>query len=421
MPPISSLNLVADSPWTFGVLLDVLLALLALLWIIERVRRQNAERRLRDSLAAEARNAETLVVARRTAREAQRLEAVGRLTSGVAHDFNNLLTAILGYAQFAQMKLGADHPQAGYLNQIVNAAERAEKLTRQLLNFSRHESAGPQTFDLNLVVKETGYLLRRLIGEDVALRMKLAPDGALIRADSGEVAQLIVHLSMNARDVMSMGGELWIETETAGENVTLRIHGSGGVGQTAAALVRGVPSGGLLEIEREGTKEAGFLVTWPRVTDDFIASLKNIPEPPPESVPKPTVLIVEDDDFLRQLMAEILTNEGCEVLTASDGEQGLIREKAHAGSLALVVTDIVMPRLGGRELVAKLLERRPELPVLYVSAHHPDIVAPGVQEPVGRVSLLRKPFDAGTFVQAVRAAMGSAAPAGGESTQTQSR
>jgi two-component system cell cycle sensor histidine kinase/response regulator CckA len=403
----SSITVLADAPWYLGALLDVLLAVFAMVWFLERRRRRSVEQALRESLAAEARNADALAVAQRAAREAQRLEAVGRLTSGVAHDFNNLLTAILGYAQFAQMKLGADHPQGAYLQQIVNAAERAEKLTRQLLNFSRQESAGPQTFDLNLVVKETGYLLRRLIGEDVALRMNLAPDGAMVRVDSGEVAQLIVHLAMNAREVMPAGGELWIATETVGENVTLRIRGSGGVGQTAAALVRGVPSGGLLEIEREGSADAAFLVLWPRANDDLApaAGQASIPEPLPAGATHQTVLLVEDDNFLRPLMAEMLENQGYEVLTASDGENALEREKAHGGPIALVVTDLVMPRLGGRELVAKLLERRPDLPVLYVSAHHPEIVAHGAPGPVGRVSLLRKPFDAGTFVRAVRAAL----------------
>ncbi len=405
MLPSSLPASLAETPWY----LAALLALPVLLWIFELRKRRTAERALRESLAAEARNADALAVAQRAAREAQRLEAVGRLTSGVAHDFNNLLTAILGYAQFAQMKLGADHPQNAYLQQIVNAAERAEKLTRQLLNFSRHESTGPQIFDLNLVVKETGYLLRRLIGEDVALRMKLAPDGAMVRADSGDVAQLIVHLAMNARDVMPSGGELSIATDLVGENVTLTIHGSGGVGQAAAALIRGVPSGGLLEIQHQGTPDAAFLVSWPRSDEDTLSAggLSSIPAPLPAGAPRQTVLVVEDDDFLRQLMAEMLESQGYDVLTASDGENALEREKAHAGPIALVVTDLVMPRLGGRDLVAKLLVHRPDLPVLYVSAHHPDIVAHGAPGPVGRVSLLRKPFDAGTFIRAVRAALES--------------
>jgi two-component system cell cycle sensor histidine kinase/response regulator CckA len=407
---LSPITLLADVPWPARIVTGIVLAVLALLWLIERRARQAAERDMRESLAAEAKCADALVVAQRAAREAQRLEAVGRLTSGVAHDFNNLLTAILGYAQFAQLKLGAEHPQSAYLQQIVNAAERAEKLTRQLLNFSRQESSGPQNFDLNLVVKETGYLLRRLIGEDVALRMKIAPDSAMVRADSGDVAQLIVHLAMNARDAMPHGGELWISTETIGENVTLKIHGSGGVGQAAAALIRGVPSGGLLEIEREGTAEAAFLVSWPRAIEDVSVPpvLSTMPEPLPAEETRKTLLLVEDDNLMRQLMAEVLESQGYNVLTASDGENALDRERAHAGPIALVVTDLVMPRLGGRELVSKLLERRPELPVLYVSAHYDDDIAKSALATRGRVAMLAKPFDMGTLIRAVREALGQA-------------
>jgi two-component system cell cycle sensor histidine kinase/response regulator CckA len=408
----SIIAIFADAPWYLGVSPAVLAAVLALCWFLERRSRRSVEQALRESLVAESRNADALAAAQRAARDAQRLEAVGRLTSGVAHDFNNLLTAILGYAQFAQMKLGSDHPQSAYLQQIVNAAERAEKLTRQLLNFSRQESAGPQNFDLNLVVKETGYLLRRLVGEDVALRMKLAPDGAMVRADSGDVAQLIVHLAMNSRDAMPQGGELWISTETIGENVTLKIHGSGGVGQAAATLIRGVPSGGLLEIERDGTAEAAFLVSWPRAVEDVSVPpvVSTMPEPLPAEETRKTLLLVEDDNLMRQLMAEILESQGYNVLTASDGENALDREKAHAGPIALVVTDLIMPRLGGSELVAKLLGRRPDLPVLYVSAHLNDAVAKRALATGGRVSLLAKPFDVGTLVRSVREALGQTAP-----------
>ncbi len=407
MPAFPDLPLLADAPWYFAVLLDVLLALLAMFWFLERRSRRSAERALRESLAAEARHADALATAQREARDAQRLEAVGRLTSGVAHDFNNLLTAILGYAQLAQMKLGADHPQASHLQQIVNAAERAEKLTRQLLNFSRQESAGPQAFDLNLVVKETGYLLRRLIGEDVTLRMKLAPDGAMIRADSGDIAQFIVHLTMNARDAMPKGGELWVATEVVGENVTLTIRGSGGVGQVAAALRRGVPSGGLVEIEREGTADAAFLVSWPLAIEEAPASPVSgaMPDLLPTEPGHRTALLVEDDDILRPLMAEMLESQGFEVLAASDGENALEREKALAGPIALVVTDLVMPRLGGSELVASLLERRKDLAVLYVSAHHDDDIAQAAVAAADHCALLHKPFAPGAFAQAVRDAL----------------
>ena len=404
--------LLADVPWLPGVGALALLAALVALWAIERKARRDAERALRESLAAEARSADALAQAQRAARDAQRLEAVGRLTSGVAHDFNNLLTAILGYAQFAQMKLGAGHPQNAYLQQIISAAERAEKLTRQLLNFSRQESAGPQAFDLNLVVKETGYLLRRLIGEDVALRMRLAPEGVMMRADSGEVAQLLVHLTMNVRDAMPKGGELWIATETVGEHVTLTIRGSGGIGESADARKWIVPSGGVLEIDREAESGAAFRVAWPLVADENESRAGSvIPEPLPSDGPRKAILVVEDEDSLRRLMSEMLESQGYEVLTASDGENALTRAETHGGKIDLVVTDLVMPRLGGSELVVKLLERRPEIHVLYVSAHADEVVLQRAGETGGEFSLLRKPFDAGTFIQAVREALDHAGPA----------
>ena len=405
VPASLSKLLLADVPWLSGVGAVALLAALVALWAMER-RARRTERALQESLTAEAKSADALEQAQRTARDAQRLEAVGRLTSGVAHDFNNLLTAILGYAQFAQMKLGAGHPQNAYLQQIVTAAERAEKLTRQLLNFSRQESAGPQSFDLNLVVKETGYLLRRLIGEDVALRMRLAPEGVMMRADSGEVAQLLVHLAMNARDAMPKGGELWITTQPVGEHVTLTIRGAGGVGKLAIGREWIVPNGGLLEIERDAEGIETFRVAWPLIVDDASAHLVSaMPEPLPADGPRKTILVVEDEDFLRRLMSEMLENQGYEVLTASDGENALARADAEPGKIDLVVTDLVMPRLGGSELVVKLLERRPEIHVLYVSAHADEVVFQRAGETGGEFSLLRKPFDAGTLIQAVRDAL----------------
>ena len=412
---ISPTFILAGLPWLPGVGAVALLIALVVLWALERRARRETERALGEARAAEVKNAEALATAQRTAREAQRLEAVGRLTSGVAHDFNNLLTAILGYAQLAQMKLGAAHPQHTHLQQIISAAERAEKLTRQLLNFSRQESTGPQTFDLNLVVKETGYLLRRLIGEDVSLRMRLASDGVLIRADSGEVAQLIVHLAMNAREAMPKGGELWVNTEAVGEHAALTIRGSGGLGDEKAMREWIVPSGGLLEVERGGETDAGFRLAWPLAADAGTSARGSIaiPEPPTADGTRRTILVVEDDDFLRRLMAEMLEGQGYEVITASDGEDALARAAAHAGQIDLVVTDLVMPRLGGSELVVKLLDRRKDIQVLYVSAHADEVIFKSASEAGGGFSLLRKPFDAGTFIQAVREALERAGVAGG--------
>jgi CheY-like chemotaxis protein len=282
-----------------------------------------------------------------------------------------------------------------------------------VLAFSRQQVLQPKILDLNQVIGGIAKMLRRLVGEDVDLALHTSHALGNIVADPGQMEQVIMNLVVNARDAMPKGGELWVATEAVGENVTLTIRGSGGVGQVAAALRRGVPSGGLLEIEREGTAEAAFLVSWPLAIEEAPAAPVSsaMPDPLPAESGHRTALLVEDDDILRPLMAEMLESQGFEVLAASDGENALEREKAHAGPIALVVTDLVMPRLGGSELVASLLERRKDLAVLYVSAHHDDEIAQAAVAAADHCSLLHKPFAPGAFAQAVRDALNRAVTA----------
>ncbi len=379
-------------------------------------------------------------------RQAQKMEAIGRLTGGVAHDFNNLLTAILGYAHFAAHKLGPAHPQHTYIDQIRKAAERAEKLTRQLLNFCRQEPLDRQTFDLNLVVKETGYLLRRLIGEDINLHMVLNPEGVVITADTGEVGQVLMNLALNARDAMPRGGDIAIETTFAFYHseeecpaelipgryarLTVRDTGSGidpsvlphifepfyttkprgsgtGLGlSTSRDIVR--QTGGTIIVESIPGKGTAFIVYLPlsEVAETSLELETPAAVPPVSGAgAAETVLIVEDEEILRRLITDILEAYGYRLLSAANGEDALRICDGFAGPIGLVVTDVVMPRMNGCELVGRLLERHPEMQVLYISGHGEHAVLEQAANASDGFALLSKPFRADELARAVREAL----------------
>ncbi|MBS0657387.1 MAG: response regulator [Verrucomicrobia bacterium] len=381
-------------------------------------------------------------------RQSQKMEAIGRLTGGVAHDFNNLLTAMLGYAHFAAHKLGPGHPMHSYIEQIQRAGERAETLTRQLLNFCRQAPLERQTFDLNLVVKETGYLLRRLIGEDIQLRMQLHPDGTFVSMDSGEASQVVMNLALNARDAMPGGGELIIETicvffreedeqlpdelvpgsyaqltvsdtgcgiDTATlERIfepffTTKQRGSGtGLGlSTCWSIVR--QAGGTITVESAVGKGTQFRVYLPLADAEHATVTERAPVlPTPEaevSSGRGTVLVVEDEDVLRRLLTEILEVNGYQVLTATDGEDALRLSNEHPGHIELVVTDLVMPRMNGCVLVGLLLQQRPDLQVLYISGHADHALLDQAVESGDGFAILHKPFRADELARAVKEAI----------------
>jgi PAS domain S-box-containing protein len=374
-------------------------------------------------------------------RHAQKMEAIGQLAGGVAHDFNNLLTVILAYAE-AEL---AEAPPKGSLREslceIRDAAERAAALTGQLLIFSRRQLATPSAVDLNTVVAAVERMLRRVIGEDIELVVRKTPDLWPVFVDASQIEQILLNLAVNARDAMPRGGRLRIQTRNVeldashcalhpearpGPHVLLAVVDSG-IGMDATTrsrafepfftsksegrgsglglpVVYGIASqfGGHVEVESEPGRGASFRVYLPK-HDTGAATSAQRPGRNDGSV-RGTVLLVEDEEAVRRIAAAILRRRGYAILEARDGGEALERADAHAGAIDLLLTDVVMPGLSGRELAARLRERRPRLPVLFFSGYADDAASgPGAATEEERV--LRKPFSAEALVGAVREAL----------------
>jgi nitrogen-specific signal transduction histidine kinase len=372
-------------------------------------------------------------------RQAQKMEAVGRLAGGVAHDFNNLLTAIFGYADLLAEDLASDHPGRSDLEEIRTAATRASALTRQLLAFSRQQVLQPVVLSLNDVVADIQKMLQRLLGEDVELHASLAPDLGNVRADAGQIEQVIMNLAVNARDAMPTGGKLTIETANVdleeeytkshspvlpGRFVMLAVSDSGtgmdeatkakvfepffttkeagkGTG-LGLATVYGIvkQSGGFIWLYSEPGKGAAFKIYLPRV--DAPADL---PPKAPELVATvagtETILLAEDDDLLRPLAQELLTKLGYRVLVARDSAEALALARGHKGQIHLLVSDVVMPGGGGFELGKRLVAERPQLRVLFMSGYTDEaVVRHGLLE--RGLNYLQKPFTPAVLVRRVR-------------------
>jgi two-component system cell cycle sensor histidine kinase/response regulator CckA len=372
-------------------------------------------------------------------RQAQKMEAVGRLAGGIAHDFNNLLTAILSYVDFLLLSLGSDHPAREDAEEVRRAALKAADLTRQLLAFSRRQVLQPKLLDLNTIVVEMEKLLRRLIGEDVVLLTSLAGGLGVVRADPSQLEQVIVNLSVNARDAMPAGGTLTIETANVeaggihgqgrvavapGRYVMLRMRdtGEGMDARTQARLfepffttkeqgrgtglglatVYGIvkQSGGYIWVDSERGKGTTFTVHLPRVEAAGTAA-----GPPAAHRESPrgaeTILLVEDDDAVRDLCRRALVAQGYRVLEASNGEQALELAEEHGGPIHLLLTDVVMPGINGRELAERLGATRPDAALLFVSGYTEDVmVHRGAQE--ADIPFLQKPFTPAGLLGKVR-------------------
>ncbi len=369
--------------------------------------------------------------------QAMKMEAVGRLAGGVAHDFNNLLTVINGYSELLIQRLGEDSPMRKDAEEILQAGNRAESLTRQLLLFSQKQVLQPKVIDLNMVVARTGKMLRRLIGENIELRTILGKGLGRVKADEGQVEQILVNLAINARDAMPGGGELTIETANVvpdeiftrdhpslvqGPHVLLSVRDTGigisdeirhhifepffttkergkGTG-LGLATVYGIvhQSGGDLDFRSESGKGTTFNVYLP-CADGESETLSTVPTEAPRG--SESVLVVEDEDSVREIVNRVLSGKGYRVLMASDGNEGLRISREYDGPIDLLLTDMVMPRMGGRELATRLEAERAGMKVLFMSGYTGDAIShQGVLE--SGLSFIQKPFRTDALLRKVR-------------------
>ena len=366
-------------------------------------------------------------------RQAAKMEAVGRLAGGVAHDFNNLLTSVLGHADLALGALEPGHPLLDDLQEIKAAGTRAAALTQQLLAFSRKQLLEPRVLDLNAVVSGTIKMLRRTIGEDVTLVTRLAPDLGHVRADPVQMEQVLINLAVNARDAMPDGGRLVIETTNvrlaAGPGVRIRVQDNGlgmseevrrhafepffttkevgkgtGLGlATAYGIVE--QSGGTITVASEVGHGTTFLIDLPQVgPEDPPLPAHPIAELPAGSE---TVLVVEDEEAVRNLTRRVLEQHGYVVLSAPSGESALELARAHAGPIHLLLTDVVMPGISGPRLAEILLAERKGLCCLFMSGYAASVVgsSPLLQ---GETRFLQKPFTTTQLLQRLRETLAAA-------------
>ena len=380
-------------------------------------------------------------------RQAQKMEAVGMLAGGVAHDFNNLLTVIMSYSDLLLDDLESTDPRRADLEEIRKAAAGAAGLTRQLLAFSRQQVLEPQVLDLNAVVTGAGNMLQRLIGDDVGLVTVLAPDLGAVKADPGQLEQVIMNLAVNARDAMPEGGKITVETGNVdldatytaehtpvspGPYVLISVSDTGdgmdeetkrrifepffttkekgkgtGLGlSTVYGIVK--QSGGFIWLYSEPGHGTTFKIYLPRV-DEQAEAEQRVTATPQSVHGTETVLLAEDAGSLRAVARQILQRNGYTVLEAADGKSALDEAAGHEGPIHLLITDVIMPEMSGRQLAERLKDRRPELKVLFVSGYADDaIVRHGILEP--GIAFLQKPFSPESLARKVREVLDSPQP-----------
>ena len=376
-------------------------------------------------------------------RQAQKMEAVGRLAGGVAHDFNNLLGVITGYAEMASRQVEPGHPVQARIEQVLKAAERAASLTRQLLAFSRRQILETRVVDLNALLQDLEKMLRRLIGEDVELVVRLEPTLPVVRVDPGQMEQVVMNLAVNARDAMPRGGRLTIETSEAdadeirsaahwrvGAGLYVRVRvsdlGEGMDDATQArmfepffttkpagqgtglglATVYGIvkQSGGHVVVQSALGQGTAFSIYLPTVAEPVSASASAPPLPLPRAPSGTTVLVVEDQDALREVVREMLEEMGYQVLVASDSQAALSQAREHPGDIHLLLSDVVMPSLSGPELALQVVALRPAIKVLFMSGYSSEQLGHhGADQPGMRV--LEKPFTRPALASAVWTAL----------------
>ena len=379
-------------------------------------------------------------------RQAQKMEAVGRLAGGVAHDFNNMLTAIIGYADLLQERLTDGEARAD-LDEIRRAADRAAALTKQLLAFSRKQVLRPAVLDLNAIVRESQGLIGRVIGEDVRLVLLLDPALPSVRADKGQIEQALMNLAVNARDAMPVGGTLTVATAPktvdeasasgrpglrAGRYVAFTVSDTG-VGMTPDVHARlfepffttkgrGKGTGlglattyGIVK-QSDGYIWVGSELGHGSTFEILLPAVAGVPEGPeepeePAPVPRPmggeTILLVEDEEGVRKLVRSTLEASGYTILDAASGEEALDVFRAYQGPVHLLLTDVVMPGINGPELAKRIVGERPETRVLFISGYTDDALARnGALEP--GTNLLEKPFSPADVANRVRAILDGA-------------
>jgi len=373
--------------------------------------------------------------------EAQKMEVIGRLASGVAHDFNNILAVIMGYSDLLIQELAAESTLRKHTEEIRHAATRAAALTRQLLVFSRKQTVESSVLDLNQTVAETEKILRRLIDENIDLRIIPGPELGHVRADPGHVGQILMNLVVNARDALPNGGHITVETGnltlpatgglasveiTPGDYVLLVVSDSGpgmtpevkahlfepffttkpkgkgtGLGlATCQTIIK--QSGGHISVESTPGMGSIFKVYFPRVEQpvdiktDFLHG-----GPLPRGTE--TLLLVEDEPSVRNLASKVLTAQGYTVLQANNGQDGLNLAREHRGArISLVVTDVIMPLMGGKVMAEWLQTTYPQMKILFTSGYTDEAIAPhGVLDP--GVAFLPKPYTPAVLVRKVRA------------------
>ena len=370
--------------------------------------------------------------------QAQKMESIGRLAGGVAHDFNNLLTAIIGYAETMGTYIQGETAQED-LGEILKSAQRATSLTRQLLAFSRRQVMTPRVISLNAALTDMEGLLRRLIREDIKLHWHLRPATGNIKVDAGQLEQVIMNLVVNAKDAMPRGGKLTIESSNVeldrdyakqhlevhpGPHIMLAVSDTGtgmneeiqkrlfepffttkakgeGTG-LGLATVYGIvqQSGGSIYVYSHLGVGTTFKVYWPRIQGAATAKRK------PKTAKEPgggkeTILITEDEESIRKLAARVLAEKGYRVLVAGDGDEALRIAKNHNGEIHLLLTDLILPGINGRQLATSIIHQHPGAKVLYMSGYTENIIAHhGMLE--DGVALLEKPFTPNMLCRKVR-------------------
>lgn len=374
--------------------------------------------------------------------QAQKMESIGRLAGGVAHDFNNLLTAVLGFAELAALEVPEDSTAGGYIRSIQGAAIRASSLTQQLLAFARRQAVEVRVVDINALINDLGDLLHRLLGEDIEVVTDLADCLWPVRVDAGQMEQVVLNLAVNARDAMPRGGTLTIATAntaldyeyarlqvgvSAGDYVRISVTDTGtgiadevrdtlfepfvttkepgkgtGLGlATSYGIVK--QAGGHITVDTALGVGTTFQVFLPRSTEgvEVTPDLRGRVKPVGGTE---TVLLVEDEPLVRDLAQRSLRNSGYQVLVAANGVQALEVARAHEGVIDLLLTDVVMPEMGGRELAQRLMDTRPGLRVLCMSGYTESPAgAPGMID--GSLPVLQKPFTPSGLAARVRAVL----------------